>query len=42
MNVPTPVLVLLSLMAIPGFLFTLLWLWATVKLAIIYWKEGVF
>jgi len=42
MTVPISVLVLLSLLAIPGALLALLWVWATVKLAIIYWKEGVF
>lgn len=42
MTVPFWVLVLLSLLAIPGVLMTLLWVWAASKLLKIYWKDGVF
>jgi hypothetical protein len=40
MTVPFWVLVLLSVLAIPGVLMTLLWVWASAKLVAIYLKEG--
>ena len=41
MTVPFWALVLLSLLAVPGVLMTLLWVWAMVRLLWIYWKDGV-